>query len=50
MEFGVGFELWGFSLYFLSSCILFVVCIMIHGWNLALGGCVVMWCTDTTLH
>jgi hypothetical protein len=44
------FELWGFFLYLLSSYILFVVCIMIHGWNLALVGCVAMRCKDITLH
>ncbi len=48
MEFRVGFELWG--LYLLSFCILFVACIMIHGWNLTFVGCVGLWCRDTTLH
>ncbi len=38
-EFKAGFELWGFFLDFLSSCILFAACI-IHGWNLVLVGCV----------
>ncbi len=42
MEFRVGFELWGFFLYLFISYILFVVCIMIHGWNLALVGYVAM--------
>jgi hypothetical protein len=38
----------GFFLDFLSSCILFAACIMIHGWNLVLVGCVGL-CVGTLL-
>jgi hypothetical protein len=48
MEFGARFELCGFFLDLPSSCILFVACIMIHGWNLALVSCVGL-CEGTLL-
>jgi hypothetical protein len=48
MEFRVQLNIWG--LYILSSYILFVACIMIHGWNLTFVGCVGLWCRDIILH
>jgi hypothetical protein len=48
MEFGVEFELWDLKTILLNSCILFVACIMIYDWNLALVGCVGL-CVGTLL-